>query len=554
VSGIIPNILIMLPSQEIQLWQFEILQTMAQNSRVSLHILISSALQTTEKKLPLGLKLYTKVDEAFFSKRLAQENASILKSIQGLSKISIHGGIENLPPIDLCITLEPNVSLKSLKSIQAREYWFPEFSNGDSLPAFHEIWNCTPIIELRIYSTHTHSPANDRTLYQSNTAVHQYSYYATINACRWKLKHAFNRLLDKYLQGSSVSVEMERNSEEKGLNALQSLLLPLKIAYRFLIHKGRRFLCHEQFILAYRKRGEKLLSQGNLEGFKSIEPPSSEFWADPFLFTYKNQTYLFFEKLEFADNIGKLSVLNLSELEAGKAPQATDILIQPYHLSYPQIFEENGQVYMLPETTGNNAVELYAAEEFPLKWKKVANLLENTKAHDATLLKHEDLYWLFANMEAKNAPFHDELSLFFSESLLGNWQAHPLNPLVSNVEHARPAGRIHSDGQQLLRPSQDCSVCYGYGLNFNEISVLNKESYSERLIKKVYPIKRAGFHGIHAYDLNDEYEIVDIIRYIPKFSFLNWIFKFPKTFQFQFSFQIKSTQLSQRINTFNSKS
>ena len=53
-------------------------------------------------------------------------------------------------------------------------------------------------------------------------------------------------------------------------------------------------------------------------------------------------------------------------------------------------------------------------------------------------------YWLFTNVITNNgASSHDELFLYHSSELVSNeWVSHPMNPIVSDVKKARPAGNL----------------------------------------------------------------------------------------------------------------
>lgn len=43
-------------------------------------------------------------------------------------------------------------------------------------------------------------------------------------------------------------------------------------------------------------------------------------------------------------------------------------LDEPWHLSYPFVFEHGGQMYMVPEGSKSGALRLYKATKFPLDW------------------------------------------------------------------------------------------------------------------------------------------------------------------------------------------
>jgi len=114
--------------------------------------------------------------------------------------------------------------------------------------------------------------------------------------------------------------------------------------------------------------------------------------------------------------------------------------------------------------------------------------MDNVYAVDATPLQYRDKWWLFANL-ADNATeaTSDELFLFYSDSLLrGPWTPHPRNPIVSDVRRSRPAGPVMVRDGALFRPSQDCSIRYGYGIRINQITTLTEESYAETEVEALW--------------------------------------------------------------------
>jgi len=48
------------------------------------------------------------------------------------------------------------------------------------------------------------------------------------------------------------------------------------------------------------------------------------------------------------------------------------VLDEPYHLSYPYVFEWQGDYYMVPESYQVNSILLYRAVNFPTDWEFVA--------------------------------------------------------------------------------------------------------------------------------------------------------------------------------------
>ncbi len=58
-------------------------------------------------------------------------------------------------------------------------------------------------------------------------------------------------------------------------------------------------------------------------------------------------TYVFYETYEYHTKKGKISC---GVLDDGNITNLVDVLNLDYHLSYPYIFEEDGEIYLMPET------------------------------------------------------------------------------------------------------------------------------------------------------------------------------------------------------------
>lgn len=270
----------------------------------------------------------------------------------------------------------------------------------------------------------------------------------------------------------------------------------------------KRFFVFDQWILLYyfgKNSGRRL----SFYRFKRLLPPKNSFWADPFVVKENGKFYAFFEIYLNSRGLGHLAVFELGK--KGPVTEPIDILKTDYHLSYPFVFKEDDKWYMIPETKQVKRIELYECEEFPHKWKKVGNMMENIQAVDATILKKDGLYWMFTNVvENQGGSSHDELFLYYSETLYpGDWKPHPQNPLVSDVRNARPAGKIFTHNGKTYRPAQDCAKAYGYAININEIVELTTTSYKEVRDQSILPNWAKDLKGVHTINFCDELTIID---------------------------------------------
>lgn len=249
----------------------------------------------------------------------------------------------------------------------------------------------------------------------------------------------------------------------------------------------------------------------SFQNFKPIRPPKDRFWADPFVLCRNGIYYIFVEEFFYKSKKGTIAMITLNE--DGQYSDSKAVLSKDYHLSYPFLFEEDGEVYMIPETSQNSTIELYRCVDFPLKWELETVLIRDIKAVDTTLHKHDGKYWLFTNEKlVENSDNWDVLNIFYAENLLaGEWKRHPGNPVVQNVESSRPGGSLFRQAGKLYRPGQNCLKHYGHGFTINEITRLTETSYEEKTVQSVYPGWAKNLVSTHTINLVGKLTIIDVL-------------------------------------------
>jgi hypothetical protein len=193
------------------------------------------------------------------------------------------------------------------------------------------------------------------------------------------------------------------------------------------------------------------------------------------------------------------------------------MLEQPYHMSYPFGFAENGAIWMIPETSANRTIELYRAERFADVWVRHAVLVDGVVAADATIVTHAGRRWLFASLAEAGGSSWDSLGLFHAPSLLGPWTPHPSNPVVIDVRAARPGGMLFTREGRLFRPAQDCSRDYGSGLTLCEVTRLDPDGYEQHIVRQL--AARPDWRADGAHTLNDAggLEVIDCVGWRRRF-------------------------------------
>lgn len=285
------------------------------------------------------------------------------------------------------------------------------------------------------------------------------------------------------------------------------MMRPLDHRYaRALWNRARNKLRQEQWVIGIRKRDRAEL-EFRLNDFAPLIPPPDRFYADPFIIERNGRNYLFVEELAFTEKKG---IISCAEMDTqGRCGTLRTVLEMDYHLSYPFVFEWRGEIYMLPETRDSGQVSLFRAEEFPGRWRLEKVLMENVWAVDPTLFEHAGKFWLFAGGLERKGGINSDLYLFLAETPLGPWRPHPLNPVVSDVHRARPAGKLFFHQGNLVRPGQDCSLRYGSAIALNKIVALSETEYREEPLWKLEGQWLPGNLGSHTFNSSEHFQVID---------------------------------------------
>ena len=245
-----------------------------------------------------------------------------------------------------------------------------------------------------------------------------------------------------------------------------------------------------------------------------VPDPGTHFYADPFPVIHRGRTWVFVEDLDHRTNKGVISVIPFGE--RGPSGPARVVLEEPWHLSYPFVFERDGQMWMIPESSRNETVTLYRAERFPDLWVKEADLLPGTVVSDATIVDHAGRMWMFATTRDELGSWSDTLSIFHATNLLGPWQPHDGNPVLVDQSSARPAGAfVHRHGR-LWRPVQDCRRGYGTGIGLAEVTRLDTEVYEQVLHTVLYAPPDWPGPRIHTINRAGSLECIDGTAHSPR--------------------------------------
>jgi hypothetical protein len=248
---------------------------------------------------------------------------------------------------------------------------------------------------------------------------------------------------------------------------------------------------------------------------RRLQPPRGKFWADPFIVSGSHENVIFFEEYEFAH--GKGHIAALVGTGDGTFTYAGPVLKTPYHLSFPYVFQYQGDYYMCPETHQAKSIQLWRCTSWPLKWTYHKTLLTNITAVDSMLFERDGRWWLFTNLDRDGAgdPCR-ELHIYHSDSPLSEvWTPLPSNPVVTGASRARNAGILFRDGKIYRLAQTQAFDQYGRSIKLFEITALSEQGYSENLIAELSPNHDLGVTGMHHLSACEDAVVFDAHR--PRF-------------------------------------
>ncbi|MER9443638.1 hypothetical protein NKI79_20045 [Mesorhizobium sp. M0340] len=250
-----------------------------------------------------------------------------------------------------------------------------------------------------------------------------------------------------------------------------------------------------------------LLDKGEA-AFWVLTGNADSYLADPFPFRHQGQDFIFVEQYFYSKNRGCIAVVPVNR--NGTTGASRIVVEEPHHLSYPFVFEQDGQIWMIPESGAARNVSLYRAVEFPYRWTREACLMEGIEGYDTTPLRYEGGFWFFVSPRLWRSTSWDVLSLYHAESLTGSWTPHAANPVLLDARLSRPAGAVIRHGGRTLRPVQDCARRYGGAVTFCQIDALGASEFAQTPVGRIW----SGALGCHTYNRRSGLEVIDLFGHV----------------------------------------
>ena len=533
---------VLLDSVVVPAWVYSVLENLRNADGISIALVVLNRPKAKERRTvrQRAYDAYCRLDRLVFAGKIRKDAfaltdaSDLLRGATSIDSSAIgvprtepgNGNDSDAVAVDLLLDfgLAESEAGHAFRSTYGVMHFYPSdddvYQGGPD--SFWEMYEKNPVSGTTLRLTNETAPEGEL-LFRAYSRTHPYSLLMNRNEVYWKAAAIFTaqvRILRDRPMGARTAVASEPTGEAR-IYTTPSLWQLSKFMVRalrqLLLRQFRSRLFHECWVLAFADRvpGEDRLP-GERERFRTIKPPAGRFYADPWAVSYKGKEYIFFEDYEFDAFRGQIGCLELNPT-SGEVAAINTVIKEEFHMSYPCVFEADGNFFMIPETAEDKSIRLYRAEVFPWKWKLDSMLMENVSAVDSTLHWHDGRFWLFTNMSPPGSSSHDELHLFYADSLRGPWLPHRNNPIASDSRHARGAGPLFKVGKILYRPSQNCSIAYGRSIVINEIETLTVEEYREKVASEINP-EWIGDNSIrtHTLSMSNRLTVTDGFRYVPR--------------------------------------
>lgn len=237
------------------------------------------------------------------------------------------------------------------------------------------------------------------------------------------------------------------------------------------------------------------------------EPFKDNWIADPFILFVNDESISIIAE-QLYKGVGRLVLLDV-DLASMEIKRLKVILQLPTHLSFPYIWQENGNIFIMPENveSGNLRIWKYNAEKEILEDPKV---VIDEQLEDSQLCKIGNKYYIMGVKYVHNDYFMctKHLEIYSADSLFGPYSH--LQTIDNELRLERGAGMIWHEGDTIIRPAQNCENGYGTNLLFYRMKLQEDGTFSENLEYEYYPDKNhPRSRAFHTFNEKDGYVVVD---------------------------------------------
>lgn len=246
--------------------------------------------------------------------------------------------------------------------------------------------------------------------------------------------------------------------------------------------------------------------------YNEITNPKGRYLGDPFVIDHCGETFIFVEDFFLCDGKGRISAI---KVDGDNYEFLGVALEEDFHLSFPFVFKDGGDIYMVPESCESSNIRLYKSIDFPLKWEFEMELMADVDAADTMLIKNDDTWFMLTNIcSAKIGDHQSELHIFYADDFREtDWT--PIqsgNPVIFDALKGRNGGFFRHEGKLYRINQVHGQSHYGKSFCVNEVITLSTKEYVEKEVANVEPNFMDSAISTHHFNANQKTAAVDFQR------------------------------------------
>ncbi len=237
--------------------------------------------------------------------------------------------------------------------------------------------------------------------------------------------------------------------------------------------------------------------------------PLQNWAADPFLFEFQNQNYLFVELFDEHKRKGSIAFCVFRD---GHFGEFIVCLEEDFHLSFPRIIVIEGKIYMTVESSTEPGLRIYQAKNFPFSWELRNVFCDSRFFLDPILITDSNRIFFICTEILKSQV--NELKLFQVTALQNSrLQDSPSNSISQFSPNSRNGG-FFQVGERFVRVIQRNFLgIYGYNLDLSEIlRPIDFFDYRENNVTNTFLKKPIFARQFHTLNKSGKYFVFDFKR------------------------------------------
>lgn len=278
-----------------------------------------------------------------------------------------------------------------------------------------------------------------------------------------------------------------------------------------------------EYVVAYRVLGSEeesvVHSNMNMSHFKLLRAGVRFWYADPIIFMFQNNTYVFTEQYDRIACKGQIAVSMLTK--NGRLSKPKTVLTESFHMSFPMVFCHNDQIYMCPECSAVEELRIYQMQEDVYHWKLKCSFPNMGKLVDTCIYESDcDGIYLLTSKTREN-PLLNESKLFWLSNdfkTIRDMSAVLYSEQMDELE-TRNGGKIfHYQNEEYRVQQVSTPDVYGKEVKICRVQCCSSSLFKQEEIKHIsldniqssYNKFNVKPWGIHTYGLENNLELVDI--------------------------------------------